>query len=104
MAEREIFPCEHCGRAFERERSLARHVEKRHAKQERRLVSQRAHLMRIVNPAYVARKREAWTRHRNYREQRDLRIRCGKTTFNVHGVFMSQVIEIKCQIFKTRLF
>ena len=104
MAEREIFPCEHCGRAFERERSLARHVEKRHTKRERTLVSERAHLMRIVNPAYVARKREAWTRHRNYREQRDLRIRCGKTTFNVHGVFMSQVIEIKCQIFKTRLF
>ena len=90
-AEREIFTCEHCGRAFEWERSLARHVEKRHTKQERTLVSEHAHLMRIVNPAYVARKRKAWTRHRNYREQRDLRIRCGKTTFNVHGVFMSQV-------------
>ena len=89
--EREILPCEHCGRVFERERALARHVEKRHAKREGRLVSEHAHLVRIVNPAYVARKRNAWTRHRNYREQRDLRIRCGKTTFDVHGVFMSQV-------------
>ena len=89
--DREIFPCEHCSRVFERERALARHVEKRHAKREGRLVSEHARLVRIVNPAYVARKRRAWTRHGNYREQRDLRIRCGKTTFNVHGVFMSQV-------------
>ena len=89
--DREAFPCEHCGRVFERERGLARHVEKRHAKREGRLVSEHARLVRIVNPAYVARKRRAWTRHGNYREQRDLRIRCGKTTFDVHGVFMSQV-------------
>ena len=96
----EIFACESCGRVFENKKSLTRHVETRHVKnpnprwrneREKKPISDHARLMRIVNPDYMVQKRKAWTEHKSYREERDLRIRCGKTTFHVHGVFMSQV-------------
>ena len=96
----DIFACESCGRVFENKKSLTRHVETRHVnktnprskgEREKKLISDHARLMRIVNPDYMAQKRKAWTEHKSYRGERDLRIRCGKATFHVHGVFMSQV-------------
>ena len=99
----EIFACEYCGRVFENGKAIVDHVATRHAKKsgtksdrEKKLISDHARLMRIVNPEYMVQKRKAWTEHKAYCDERDLSVRCGKYTFLVHGVFMSQVRMRSC--------